>query len=113
MATKPKLEGKEWSRMVGKTTLIRVDWKSFDDEFPKHGEDIVVILKCKDGYGPFHAEYLQSGENWKEVRFREPMFPTIYMGSKEWKRLVAWGRFKVVKQITEECPMCKQLICQC
>lgn len=113
MANKNKQDGREWSRMVGKTTLIRVDWKSFNDELPKHGEDIVVILKSNDGYGPFHAEYLELGDKWKEVRFREPQFPTFYFGGKEWKRMVAWGRFKVVKQKTEDCPICKQLQCQC
>ena len=110
---KKKLEGMEWSKMIGKTTLLRVDWKSFKDELPKHGEDIVVILKCKDGYGPFHAEYIKDDKNWSRTRFREPAFPDIYMDSKEYKRMVSWGRFKVVKQKTKECTICKQLICQC
>lgn len=113
MATKKKLEGMEWSKMVGKTTLVQVDWKSFDKEYPKSGEDIVVILKFNDGYGPFHAEYIRDGKDWSRVRFRDPSFSDIYMGSKDWKKMVAWGRFKVVKQKTEECGICKQLICQC
>lgn len=110
------MEGTKWSKAVGQSSLLRVDWKSFDEELPKFGEDIVVIFKFKDGYGPLHAEYICDGtENsaWKEVRFREPFIGPIYSGSKQWKDMIAWGRFKVVIELTKECPVCKNLQCQC
>jgi hypothetical protein len=123
MTTKKKPVGKEWLNPIGKTTLLRVDWRDWKKEQPKSCEDIVVIVKDKAGdCGPFHATYfdetIPAGKTFPETRFRRIEFRefglgTIYLGSKEEKYLIAWGRLKVVKQLISDCPICKQLICQC
>jgi len=123
MATKKKSLNKEWSNPIGKTTLVRIDWRDWKKEQPKSCEDIIVVIKDKIGdYGPVHATYFDETipaskafpeSRFRRVAFREFGLGEIYLGSKEEKYLVDWGRFKVVKQLTSDCPICKQLICQC
>ena len=107
-----KLTDSFWSKAVGQSTLLRIDWKSFNDEMPKSGQDIFVIVKFSDGYSPLHAEYLD-GDGFKWLRFRDSSMPHVYHGSDDWKRMIAWGCLKPIIQLTKECPMCKQLQCQC
>lgn len=114
------MKGTKWRKAVGQSSLVRIDWKSFDDEIPKSGDNILVVYKFVDGYAPIHAEFLDYADSdidamkkFKEVRFREAFLGPIFLGSSQAKRLIAWGKLKPVIELTKECSVCKMLQCQC
>jgi len=121
MKKETKNRGTNWLKAVGQSTLIRVDWRDWKEEQPKSGEDIIVIAKDKDNdSGPFHATYfdetIPAGKTFPESRFRRVVFRElgeIYLGSKEEKHLVAWGRLQPVVKLAKECTICKRIDCIC
>jgi hypothetical protein len=123
MKKETKNRGTNWLKAVGQSTLIRVDWMDWKKEQPKPYEDIIVIVKGKDNYsGPFHATYfdetIPAGKTFPETRFRRVDFRemglgAIYLGSKEEKYLVAWGRLVPIIKLAKECTICKRIDCIC
>jgi hypothetical protein len=116
---KSKMVDGHWANAVGQTTLLRIDWKSWKDEMPKSGRDIIVICRYEDGYSPLHAEYwderLSPGPNgrFQSVKFRDSGMPRIFLNDENWDKMVAWGYLKQVFALTKKCPICKNLQCQC
>ena len=118
----PVLEYVEFAKAVGKSTLLRIDWRDWEKEQPKNGEDMWVVVKLKDGYYPVRGTYFDEilppngsykESRWKYVRFSETMIPEIYLGSKDAKCLIAWGRNQTVVRLGVQCAICGALQCQC
>lgn len=121
---KKKLDNFEFSRAIGKSTILRIDWKDWKKELPKAGSPIWIVVRLQNGYYPVQGTYLDetlpASENgtfpasrWQSVRFNEYSIPEIYMKSKEWKRLKAWGYNVAVIQLGKDCKKCKRLDCAC
>ena len=110
-----------WKTAVGQSSLLRVDWKDWKKETPEHSKDIFVILRFDDGYAPAYAEYFDESFPGNHINFHPSRFRKvrvrdvgeIFLGTKEAKRLVAWGYVVPVIKLTKECPVCKMLQCQC
>ena len=103
---KEKQENLDFAHPVGKSSILRIDWKSFKKEMPKSGKDIWVILKVSNGYmvaqGTYFNEVIPASENgtfpattWKQIKFHDFGLPDILVGKeyadRNQKRLVAWG----------------------
>ena len=104
MKRKETQQNLDFAHPVGKSSILRIDWKSFKKEMPKSGQDIWVFLKARNGYmvvtgtyfnevipanGPFKASV------WKQIKFHDFSIPDILVGKeyadKNQKHLVAWG----------------------
>ena len=104
MKKKKELENPDFVRAVGKSSLLRIDWKSWK-EMPKSGDKIWVILRLKKGYYPVTGTYFDEvipaskdghfpASRWKQIKFDDFGIPDIFVGpshDKNQKRLVAWG----------------------
>jgi len=121
-AAKTKLTNPDFAKPIGKSSLLRIDWKSWDKEVPRHCEDIWVIIRLKKGYFPVTGTYFDQSFPAKEdmpsarfrsVRFTEFGIPETFMGSKDWKRLIAWGTHRGVVRLAKDCKKCKRLECVC
>jgi hypothetical protein len=120
---KRKLKNQDFSRSVGKSSLIRIDWKSWTEEVPQSGQDIWVVVKLEKGYYPVTGYYVDhtipptkgfpKGSRWISVRFHEFGIPEIFKGSRDWKRLIAWGIHKGVVRLGKDCNKCGHLYCSC
>lgn len=101
---KKKLENPDFAHPVGKSSILRIDWKSFKKELPKSGQDIWVVLKTKNGYllanGTYFNEVIPASgpfeeSRWKQIKFHDYGIPEILVGKeyadKNQKRLIAWG----------------------
>ena len=101
-----KIENADFANPVGKSSIIRIDWKSFKKEMPKSGQDIWVVLKVSNGYmvatGTYFNEVIPASKDgnfpdttWKQIKFHDFGLPDILVGKeyadKNQKRLVAWG----------------------
>lgn len=106
MKKNKKLENSDFARAVGKSSILRIDWKSFKKETPKSGQDLWVVLKVRNGYliatGTYFNEVLPASKDghfpattWKQIKFHDFGIPDILVGKeyadKNQKRLVAWG----------------------
>lgn len=102
-SSKNKLQNEEYAEAIGKTTFLKLEWKSWDEP-PKSGSNIYVILKGDDGYVPVYGEYLdyqldpvpgdvgRKPHMFREVRFPGSMLNELYIGSEEAKKhLYAWA----------------------
>ena len=117
-------ENPEFARAVGKSTLLRIDWKNWKKEVPTSGQDIWVIIRLQDGYYPVMGTYFDEvipaskdghfpESRWRSVRFQDFGLPDIYIGNKEAKRLVAWGVNRSIVRLGKDCKKCKRLECSC
>lgn len=121
-----KLENPEFAKAVGKSTLLRIDWKDWKKELPPTGVPIWIVIRLSDGYYPVTATYIdehipasKDGEcaasRWQRIMFDEYL-PDIFIGNtkdKNAKRLIAWGRNKGIIQLGTDCHVCKRLDCAC
>lgn len=99
---KKKLVNQDFAKAAGKYSVIRIDWKNWKKELPKSGQDIWVVIRLDNGYYPVTGTYFDETfpaskdgvvpkSRWQSVKFTEGSIPDTFMGSKDWKRLVAWG----------------------
>ncbi len=106
---KKKLENTDLADKVGSYTYLKILWKSWKKELPPQFIQIFVIVKLKNGYYPLTGNYLEwTSEEKKDkngkvvmpkatfryVRFDDLRMPEIYLGSKEEKMLIAWGKLE-------------------
>jgi hypothetical protein len=106
MKRKEKQENLDFAHPVGKSSILRIDWKSFKKEMPKSGQDIWVVLKARNGYhvvtGTYFNEVIPASKDgnfpettWKIIKFHDFGCPDILVGkqyaNKNQKRLMAWG----------------------
>ena len=122
---KKKLENPDFARPVGKSSILRIDWKSWDKETPKSGQEIWVILKLKNGYYPVTGTYFDETlpangpfkeSRWRQIKFHDFGIPDIFVKphcDKNQKRLVAWGSHKGVVRLGKNCKKCGCLPCKC
>lgn len=109
MKKKQKLRNWELAKAVGKSNFFRIEWHSMK-ETPPQGRQVYVIVKLKEGYYAFTADYLEWTSDpkpdekgklpfppttFKYFKFDEFRMPEVYLGSPEAKRLVAWGRLEL------------------
>jgi hypothetical protein len=106
---KKKLQNAHLAKKVGKTSYIQVLWKDWKKERPPKGEKVFVIVRLTNGYFPVFGEYLewtsektmskkeQPPITFRFVRFDSISMPEIYLGSKDEKRLIAWGAMEDYK----------------
>lgn len=101
---KAKLENPQFAKAVGTTTFLRLDWQSWDS-LPPENTQIFVIVRLENGYYPMTATYYDEvipakgpfkASRWQQVKFDDAI-PTIFLGNKEAKRLIAWARLKEEK----------------
>jgi|FAXJ01.1.fsa_nt_gi hypothetical protein len=114
MKKKLKIENPDFAHPIGKSSILRIDWKSFEKEMPLSGQDIWVVLRVKNGYiirtgtyfnevipanGPFKASI------WKQIKFHDLGLPDILVGKeyadKNQKRLVAWGAHRGIVRLAK------------
>ena len=101
-----KQQNLDFAHPVGKSSILRIDWKSFKKEMPKSGQDIWVVLKARNGYhvvtGTYFNEVIPASKDgnfpettWKIIKFHDFGCPDILVGkqyaNKNQKRLMAWG----------------------
>jgi hypothetical protein len=121
---KKKLENFAFSRAVGKSTLLRIDWKDWNKELPKSGAQIWVVIRLENGFYPVQGTYWDEtlpasadgkfpSSRWQSVKFTDYGVPEIYLRSKEQKRLRAWGYNVAAITLGKECKKCKRLECAC
>jgi hypothetical protein len=107
MKRKQKTENNaDFANPVGKSSILRIDWKSFKKEMPESGQSIWVVLKAKNGYhvvtGTYFNEVIPASKDghfpettWKQIKFNDFGIPDILVGKeysdKNQKHLVAWG----------------------
>lgn len=126
MKTKKAIINPEFANPVGKSSLLRIDWKSWKDECPKNGTSIWVILKFTNGYVPVTGTYLDHTlpassdghfpeTRWRSVKFDDFEYPDIFVGmrDKNEKRMIAWGVHRGVVSLGTDCKKCKMLQCNC
>jgi hypothetical protein len=89
MKKKP-LENADLAERVGNYTYLKILWKSWKKELPPAYKLIFVIVKLDKGYYPLTAEFMDP-QNFQVVKFDDFTMPDIYLGTKDAKRLVAWG----------------------
>ena len=99
---------------VGKSSILRIDWKSWD-EFPESGQDIWVVLRLKNGFYPVTGTYFDEvipaskegnfpETRWRSVKFHDFGIPEIYVGKHHdanQKRLIAWGVHKGIIRLAK------------
>jgi hypothetical protein len=85
----------EFANVIGTTTFLKLDWKSWKDELPPAYQQIFVILRLDKGYYPVTAEFLDP-KNFKVVKFDDFTLPDCYLESKEGWRLHAWAKLKKI-----------------
>lgn len=85
-----KLENADLAGLIGKHTYLRILWKDWKKELPPANKQIFVIIQLDSGYYPVTAEFLDPN-HFKMIKFDDASLPSIYLGDKETKRLVAWG----------------------
>jgi hypothetical protein len=100
----------ELAKAVGKTTTLRLHWKSWKKELPPANVTIYIVLKLSDGYipvtGKFRHEIFPAigpfkKSEWKTVYFDDPYFSTIILGGKGNEKLIAWAIPEIVgKELT-------------
>lgn len=121
---KKKTDNPDFSKAVGKSSLLRIDWRDWSKELPTSGQDIWVVIRLKNGFYPVTGTYFDQTlpaskdgnfpqSRWRSVRFTEFGIPETFMGSREWKRLIAWGVHRGVVRLAIDCPKCKRLQCSC
>ena len=107
-----KIANPELAEAIGKTTILRLEWKDWKKEFPKNGDRIYVILKLKDGYIPVTGVYLDEtfpsdrpfpASRWQTVKF-DDCFPTAIVGGEHGETLFAWAKaVRVGKTLNDGC----------
>lgn len=115
---KPKIDERnlDFANPVGKSSILRIDWKSFKTEMPKKSQDIWVILKVRNGYivamGTYFDEVIPASKNgnfpetrWKQIKFHDFGIPDILVGKeysdKNQKHLVAWGAHRGIVRLSK------------
>ena len=121
-----KPENQEFEHSVGKSTLCRIDWKSWDKELPPKCTSIYIIIKLESGYYPVTGIYTETvipavdgvfpETKWKKVQFDDLDFPEIFIpphNDDNYERLIAWGKLKSIIPLGIECEICHELRCIC
>lgn len=107
-----KLDNPDFKFAVGKSSLLRIDWQSWDT-LPKSGQDIWVVLRLQNGFYPVTGTYFDETipaskdghfpeTRWKSIKFHDFGIPEIYVGKhhdKNQKRLIAWGAHKGIVRL--------------
>ncbi len=103
---KTKLEGAHLAKMFGKHSYLQVLWNDWKTKLPKSDEEIFIIIKLTKGYyvvqGTYYEQAIPYGCDregnmvippriFKFVRFDNHQFPDTHLGTKDGKRLIAWG----------------------
>lgn len=116
MKRKKKLTNPDFAHPIGKSSILRIDWKSFKKEMPKSGQDIWIVLHCKDGYmvatGTYFNEVIPASKDgnfpetrWKQIKFHDFGIPDILVGKeysdKNQKHLVAWGAHRGILRLAK------------
>lgn len=102
---KPKVKNADFLKAVGQSSVLRIDWKSWDT-LPQSGQKIWIVVRLNKEVvvltGTYFDETLPASKDghfpktrWRQVKFDEFEFPDVFVGSyhrdKNAKRLVAWG----------------------
>lgn len=113
---KEKQENLDFAHPVGKSSILRIDWKSFKKEMPKSGQDIWIVLKAKNGFmvaqGTYFNEVIPASKDgnfpettWKQIKFHDFGIPDILVGKeysdKNQKHLVAWGAHRGIVRLAK------------
>lgn len=116
MKRKQKQENLDFAHPVGKSSILRIDWKSFKKEMPRSGQDIWVVLSVTNGYmvtqGTYFDEVIPASKEgnfpetrWKQIKFHDFGIPDILVGKqysdKNQKHLVAWGAHRGVIRLAK------------
>ena len=122
---KQEISNIDFADAVGKSSLLRIDWKSWDT-LPENGMDIWVVVRLDKGYYPFtatyHDEIIPNTDNfpetrWRQIKFHDFEMPDVFVGlyheDKNFERLIAWGTHRGIVRLGVDCPICKQLQCIC
>jgi len=111
----PKVKNPEFLKAVGQSSILRIDWKSWDT-YPKSGEKIWVIVRLDKEVVPVTGTYFDETfpasadghfpeTRWRSVRFDEFGFPDTFVGpdhsDKNAKRLVAWGTHRGIIRLAK------------
>lgn len=88
-----KLEGTNLPKLVGKWSYVKVFWNSWKDKLPPAYQQIHIILRLDKGYYVVTGEYLDP-EHFQYVKFDNHAIPDTYLGTKDGKRLIAWGELE-------------------
>ena len=89
-----KLENTHLAKKAGTTSYLKVDWISFKKKRPPVNETIFIILRLRNGYYPVLGEYRKeniSTIKYESIHFLSSLIPEIFFGTKDEKRLIAWG----------------------
>ena len=109
---KKEIVNLDFARAVGKSSLLRIDWKSWKTEMPKSGQDIWVVLRMSNGYSVLTGTYFDEvipargpfkESRWKQIKFHDGMSEMLVgkeYADKNQKRLVAWGAHRGVIRLT-------------
>ena len=116
MNKKKKQENLDFAHPIGKSSILRIDWKSFKKEMPRSGQDIWVVLRVKNGYmigtGTYFDEVIPASTDghfpdtrWRQIKFNDFGIPDILVGKqysdKNQKRLVAWGAHRGIVRLAK------------
>lgn len=128
---KTKLEGEHLPKLIGKTSYLKVDWKSWKKELPPKDQHIWIIIHLQNGYYTVLGEYFEEAipygcdqkgnmvippRVFRQVRFSDQSIPDVFLGSKDEKRLIGWGEMDKVDlphEGKEPCIICKEKRCVC
>lgn len=112
---KPKVKNPDFLKAVGQSSILRIDWKSWDT-YPRSGEDIWVIVRLDKEVIPVTATYFdeiistsEDGHSpktrWRSVKFTDYGFPDTFVGpnhkDKNFKRLIAWGTHRGIIRLAK------------
>lgn len=105
---KQKIDNPEFSDCIGKRTILELVWYDWKKTLPKHGQDIYIVVRLKDGFYPVMGYYLDEvlpangpfkSSRWQTVKFHD-MIPPVILGGANEEILVAWAAAKQVGEMT-------------
>jgi hypothetical protein len=111
-----KIVNPDFAKPIGKSSILRIDWKSFKTETPRSGQAIWVVLHVKNGYevatGTYFDEVIPASKDgnfpetrWKQIKFNDFGIPDILVGKeyadKNQKHLVAWGAHRGIVRLAK------------
>jgi len=110
-----ELPNNDFLKAVGKSSILRIDWKSWN-ELPNSGCRIWIVVRLDKEVvvvtGTYFDETIPASKDghfpetrWRQVKFDEFGFPDTFVGpdhrDKNAKRLVAWGYHKGIIRLAK------------